>query len=105
MIVDVFVPEHDGVNSLGDEVGLLMRDENWMSGIADNLIDSFDEFDSLVDQLEKENPRVGGEASAIEVDGDFFVLVRPDCQFGRFHVTLCLGRLWIKCVAFLVQPV
>ena len=77
MIVDVFVAERDGVNSLGDQVGLRMRDENRMPWVANDLIDSFDEFDFLIDRLEQENPRVGGAASALEVDVDFLILATP----------------------------
>jgi hypothetical protein len=45
MIVDIFVRQRDGVNVLGDEVLLPMRDKFQTSGIDDDMIDASGEFD------------------------------------------------------------
>ena len=70
MVVDVFVAEGDGVDSLGDEVLLVVGDVKLVARIVDDLIDSFDESDGLVDVLEEEGSGVGGKFSAVEVDDD-----------------------------------
>ena len=89
MIVDIFIGEGDGEESLGEEVLLLMVDVSWVAGIADDLIDSLGELDFLVDLLEEDDSRVGGKPSSVEVDVDFFDFCRSGCLVGGFHGTLC----------------
>ena len=91
MIVDVFVSERDGENSLDDEVFLRVRDEKRIPWIDDDLVDSFGKLGDSIDPLKKEHPRIRGKLSAVEVDVDFFVVFGwLGCQMVGFHVTVCL---------------
>ena len=100
MIVDVFVSERDGENSLDDEVFLLVRDEKRIPWIDDDLVNSSGKLEDSIDPLKEEHPRIRGEFSAVEVDVDFFVVfARLGCQMGGFHGTVCLvvrGEMWLQ---------
>ena len=93
VIIDIFVTEGDGEDSLGKEIALLMYGELRIAGIVDDRIDLFDQLDSLFDLLEEECSCIGGEHSAVEVDADFFAVGCGDGNGGRFliHCVLVVG--------------
>ena len=78
MVVDVFVAEGDGKETLGEEMLLGVGDENGMSRIVNDRIDSFRESEFLIDLLEEECSGVGGNLAAVEMDVDFFAVGRDD---------------------------
>ena len=105
LIVDIFVSEGDGEDSLGDHVCLLMGDEQGVSWIIDDLIDAGDESDWVLAPLQEDGAGVGGEPSAVEMDVDFLGAGRRGCRKRGRHGTLCLVVGWEKCVAIPLQLV
>jgi len=94
VIIDIFVTEGDGEDSLGEEIALLMYGELRIAGIVDDRIDLFDQLDSLFDLLEEECSCIGGEHSAVEVDADFFAVGWGDGNGGRFLIHCVLVVCW-----------
>jgi len=95
VIIDIFVAEGDGEDSLGEEIALLMDGVLRIAGIVDGCIDLFDQLNILFDLLEEERSGIGCEHSAIEVDDDRFGfgVGGGDGNGGRFliHCVLVVG--------------
>ena len=92
MVVDVFVTEGDGVDSLDDEVVLRVGDVSLIARIVDDLIDTFGESDCLVGEGQEDGSGVGSEFTAVEVDVDGLHL--GDCGGGGVvvHCVLVVYR-------------
>ena len=74
MIVDIFVSKGDGKKTLGKEVALLMNGEARVAWVVEDLMDTFEELEFLIDFLEKDRPGVGGQLGVVEENIDFLFL-------------------------------
>ena len=66
LIIDIFVTEGDGNDTLGEKVALLMNGEAGVARIVNDLADTLGELKFLIDFLGKDCPGVRGLFPAME---------------------------------------
>ena len=89
MVVEVFVAQGNGRDSLGDHGFLIVDEEDGMSGIGDGGIDGVEEAGLLGHLAEQEGAGIGGESTAPEIRDD--VLGSKAGKTERLLVTVCHG--------------
>ena len=69
-LLEVFVTECDGKNSLCQKVALLMDDANGVTRIGDDRTDAVGQSEMAVNFLQQHNSGIRGQLAAIKIDFD-----------------------------------
>ena len=84
MVINIFVAQSDGIDSLSEKITLLVGDVSGIAGIVNESSDGFGEFEFLVGLLEEEGSTgIRGELFGSELDGEGWVQQSLVARLGK----------------------